>query len=249
VLNSFASKRFAIVAVLAFGHWSTANAAPSFKVVQPPIETQPTIDSGPSFEFVNPAPDARQAQAEAPVAPHPDESLPREPVATPRSKTGVILSSPVAPQQIMLRPSAARVVSFAEPFSTIHVANPTVVDASPISDHSIILKALREGYSDIYLVKNNGDLLSSLDVTIDNFVLRRGGFLPDPEASSLGSIELHNKAKLNSQTNFRCGRRDCYYTGEITVNEPAPLPPGYQNQEVKQQIDQTNRNAPAPPTQ
>lgn len=241
MLHSFINKRLVIVAVLALGHSSTANAASSFKVTQPPSDAQsPTLDAWSSFKVVSPGPDARQAQAGPPVAPTD---------AAPESETGVTLSSSVVPQQILLRPDGARLVTFAEPFSSIHVANPTVVDASPVTDHSIILKAFKEGYSDIYLVKKDGDLASSLQVTVDNFVSARGHSMPDLAASSLGSIEMHNKAKLDSQTNFRCGPHGCYYIGEITVNEPAPLPSGYQKQEIEQKIDQTNRNAPAEPTQ
>jgi Flp pilus assembly secretin CpaC len=251
VLDSIANKRFVIVTALALVHWSAASAGASFKVAQPPsgARQEPTVDAGSSFKVVKPAPDARLGQAEAPVVPHPDEALPGEPVAAPQNQTGVTLSSPVVPQQIILRADAARLVSFAEPFSSIHVANPTVVDASPVTDHSILLRALKEGYSDIYLVKGDGNVANTLQVTVDNFVSIKGRSLPDPEASSLGSVEIHNKAKLDSQTNYRCGLQRCYYTGEITVSEPVPLPSGYQKQEVEQRIDQTNRNAPTPPTQ
>ena len=239
MLHSF-NKRLVIVAVLAVGHWSTANATSSFKVAQPPSDAQqaPTLGAGSSFKLVSPAPDVRQAQG-APAAPV---------GASPGSETGLTSESSVVPQQILLRPDGARLVTFAEPFSSIHVANPTVVDATPVTDHSIILKAFKEGYSDIYFVRKDGDLSCNLQVRVDNFVSTRGPSVPDPAASSLGSIEMHNKAKLNSQTNFRCGPHSCYYTGEITVSEPAPLPSGYQKQEIEQKIDQTNRNAPVEPT-
>ena len=141
--------------------------------------------------------------------PIPTSRFRREPVSAPQSETAVI-SSPVVPQQIMLRPGAATVVSFPDVFSKFYVANSTVLDADAVTDHSIIVMARKEGYSEISVIKKDGDLASRLAVTVDPF-------------GSFGSVEIHNKAKLDSQTNFRCWPRGCYYTGEITVTRACTL--------------------------
>ena len=133
--HRLATTRFAIVATLAMGHWSTVSAASSFQVVNPPsdapqahadaqnsgssiqVGTVPagnvvTAPGGSSFRVVT-APkvetarsDARQAQG-APMVPRVDEPLPGEPAASqPREE---VLLPPKTGSANKLHPCCSRI--------------------------------------------------------------------------------------------------------------------------------------------
>ena len=117
-------------------------------------------------------------------------------------------------------------------FTNILISNPDAVDALPIDDQNVFLKAKGTGNSDIFFY-NKGELIRSLSIIVDDAVVRRRA-VPDREAQAppLWRMEIHNKALLTSATNFRCGVEGCHYVNELTVSEPAPLPRGYSNQTV-----------------
>jgi hypothetical protein len=222
--HSFSTARFAIVATLTVGHWSIVNADSSFKIVTAPNDT-------------------RQVQTETIVVPHADEALPGEPVAgEPPTNNDLMTLSSTPAKQVLMRPGSVREVSLSQPFSKALVADPTIVDLTPITNRSIVLqshqytpdgKVANRGSSDIYFFDDNGKSMGRLEVFVDehNFMKRRP--TPDPEAftftPSYSWVEVHNKARLSSQTNFRCGRDGCHYVGETTVSEPAALPVGNYN--------------------
>jgi Pilus formation protein N terminal region len=207
--HGLTSTRFTIAATLALGQWTIAEAATSFKVVTAPNAVQ-------------------QAEAAPSVAPRRDEPVPGAPAPGETETSGVTLSSPVTAQQILLGPSTARLVTFDQPLANIQISDPAVVDAAPVTDHSLVLKGLKPGYTDIYFFDHYGQLTSSLEVTVSSFIIKRRS-APDTQARAYKPIEVHNKAKLTSQTNFQCGPDGCHYDGELTVSEPAPLPAGYSN--------------------
>jgi Pilus formation protein N terminal region len=223
--------RFAITclatAALAMGQWSTVNAGSSFKVVTAPATGQqaPTVNAGSSFRVVTAPSDAQQAQVAAP------EPLPSEPVTGEPEADPVLRPSGVE-QSVLLPTNAARAVSFEEPFSNIYVSNPAHVEVAMVTDHSLLLKALNEGNSEVFLYDNKGNLKNILHVFVDQFAYRVNSKPPpsaDPDFKTYGSVVVHNKAKLDSQTNFKCKSNDCEFVGETTVTEPAPLPSGNYN--------------------
>ena len=219
----------ALGATLALGCWSTVNAGSSFKVVTAPGEArQAQAEAGSSFKVVIAPVDAHEAQAQAPARPQTEEAPPVE------NTSGVELSNPVPIQQVLLRTGASRLLSFGQPYSKITVSQPSVVDIGPVTNRSAVLKAEKPGGSDVYFFDEKGQLIFNLAVTVDDFVVNRTEALRDTAASPYGTIELHNKSRLDSQTNFRCGADGCHYIGEVTVTEPAPLPSGYTNQTINQ---------------
>jgi hypothetical protein len=250
---SFSTARFAIVATLTVGHWSIVNADSSFKVVTPPgdVKQAPTINEGSSFKVVTPpgdakqaptinegssfkvvtAPgDAKQAQAQSPVVPHADEPLPGEPANHELQMNSGVASPIEVGQAVLLSPGTIKEMIFDKPFSKIFTSDPKIVDVAAINDHSAVLKAGdQQGRSDVVFFNFKGELAKRLEVTVDNYIYSNHPPSKDPNVISYGSIEIHNKALLTSQTNFRCGPDGCHYVGELTAKEPAPLPKGYLN--------------------
>jgi hypothetical protein len=247
--HSLATARFVIVATLVAGAWSTVRAGSSFKAVTPPsdapqaqqdsgssIQNVPipggnvvAAPSGSSFKFIT-APkiltargDAQQAQA-APALPQSDESIAQA-------------NNVVQREQILLPSKTGRDISFNQPFTKILISNTDVIDAVPIDDLSVFLKAKDAGQSDIFFY-NKGELIRVLSIVVDDSVVRKGA-VADREARLLPPpapwrVEIHNKALLTSATNFRCGADGCHYVDELTVTEPAPLPVGYSATTVAQ---------------
>jgi hypothetical protein len=215
----------AIGTALAVGQWSIANAGSSFKVVTAPADGQqaPAAEAGSSFKIVTlPAP-AKQAQAETAQESNPAEQTPE----ASKQQSHVKVSSLIPSAAVLLTPWMQRQVDFDQPFSRVFVADPNVLNVQPLSDRSVILQPIKEGKTYVSFLDSKNTLVNSLEVTIDAFTNIRGKHPRDPEASPYASIELHNKAKLNSQTNYRCGVDGCHFVGELTVQEPAPLPAGW----------------------
>jgi hypothetical protein len=208
----------------------TVNEGSSFKVVTAPsdVKQAPTVKAG-SFTLTPPG-DVKQAQAQ-PVVPHSDEPLPGEPLpGEPIDHEQT--SNEVVGQVVLLSPGLLKEVNVDEPFSSIFTSDPQAVDVGTINNHSVVLKAAKEGHSDILFYNSKSQLIKRLEVTVDNYVYSRRLPSPDPDVISYSSLEIHNKALLTSQTNFRCGPDGCHYVGEVTVQEPAPLPRGYSNQSI-----------------
>ncbi len=204
-----AYSNFATLVAFFIGYGSAADAGTSYKVVTAPNS-------------------AEQAQAEPRAVPHADEPIFGEPEPGARpTDNPVAMSSPVSAQQIVMRSSTGRQVDLGKPFSKITISNPQIVDALPITDRSIVLQAIKQGVADVFFFDLNGKLIRDLAVQIDDFSDARQNPIPDPLARPYSSVEIHNKALVSSQTNFRCGSDGCHYIGEITVTEPAPLPHGH----------------------
>jgi hypothetical protein len=244
--HSLVTTRIVIAATLVMGGWSTVSAGSSFEVVTPPSDApqarQESQDSvpvpasnvvaapaGSSFKFVT-APkivtarsDAQRAQG-APAMAQTDEQV-------------VQTNNLVQREQILLPSKTGRDISFSQPFTKLLISNTDVIDAIPIDDLSVFLKAKDAGQSDIFFY-NKGELIRVLSIVVDDSVVRRGA-APDREARLLPPpapwrVEIHNKALLTSATNFRCGADGCHYVDELTVTEPAPLPVGYSATTVAQ---------------
>ena len=156
-----------------------------------------------------------------PQLPEPAELQPREPNA-------IKFSGPGA-ESISLVPDTAIEFSASAPFSKIYVANPSVVDLVPKTDRTIILVGRHLGNTNIIITDDRGSVLHNLYVAVDTF------------PGSYVNINVHNKALLNSKTVYRCGPSGCYYTGELTVDEPSRLPPGYSVQKTQNLNTNYNR--------
>jgi hypothetical protein len=259
--HRLASTHFAIVATLVMGHCSTVNAGSSFRVVTAPgyaPEAQAEAqNAGSTFRVVT-APevaaarsDATQAQAEQ-VVPHTDEPLPGEPLQGEPAARQPVAREPqtnneVQREQVLLPPKTERQVSVSQPFTQLVISNPQVLDILPINDRIVVLKALNLGNSDVLFYRNE-KLIGSLDVTVNNFVSRRGAVVADSEAQlpTVRPMEVHNKALLTSHTDFQCGPggAGCVFVGEVTVSEPFAQPRG----NVIQSVTSTSNSIISNPT-
>jgi hypothetical protein len=150
---------------------------------------------------------------QAPQLSEPPDLQPREP-------NTIKFSGPGA-ESISLTPDTAIEFAAVKPFSKIYVANPNVVDLVPKTDRTIILVGRRVGNSNVIITDDKGSVLHNLYVNVDSF------------PGTYVNINIHNKALLNSKTVYRCGPSGCYYTGELTVDEPSRLPPGYSVQKTQ----------------
>ena len=163
------------------------------------------------------------AIAQLQVRPIADEQAPVG--AGSNARTELTITPAVAQRSIVLQIGVAREISSSRPFTKVvaATARPEILDILPINDRNVILQPLTEGKTNIFFLDEKGAIETSLDVTVDKFIEVEGG----ESLKQQGYIEVHNKAKLNSQTNFRCEPKGCTYTGEVTVQEPAPLPIGH----------------------
>lgn len=193
-----------------------------------------TVNAGPSSKVDTGTDHAAGADAEEPLPP-----------AASHANTGVTLSSPMLRQQVLLGPNTARIVKASQPVAEINISNPSVVDGKPITDRRVVLVAGQQGKSDVIFFDKDHTVISYLEVTVDDFATR-GYPVSDPEGSAYRVVEVHNKAKLDSQTNFRCGSDGCHFAGEVTVSEPAPLPSGYSNNTSSNHKDAAPADATTP---
>lgn len=154
--------------------------------------------------------------------------LSEPPDLQPREPNAIKFSGPGA-ESISLAPDTAIEFSASASFSKIYIANPSVVDLVPKTDRTIILVGRHLGNTNIIITDDKGLVLHNLYVTVDRFP---GSFV---------NISIHNKALLNSKTVYRCDPSGCYYTGELTVEEPARLPPGYSVQKTQNLNTNYNR--------
>lgn len=152
----------------------------------------------------------------------------RRPVDTQTGSRRTVRSrSPRAPD-IILAPGVSQVVSAKAPFKTIHITDPAIVDIVVVSDRSAILVPKAVGKTSVDFLDEKA-AFATLNVLVGNDAGYR-------------QIEVHNKALLTSATNFRCGRGECLFVGETTVQEPAPLPRGHSEQSVSSNNNNVNIN-------
>jgi hypothetical protein len=137
------------------------------------------------------------------------------------------VNTPRAPD-ILLAPGVSQVVSAKAPFKTIHITDPSVVDIVVVSDRSAILVPKAAGKTSIDFLDEK-----SAFATVNVFVGNDAGYR---------MIEIRNKALITSATNFRCGRGECLFVGETTVQEPASLPRGHSEQSLTSNNNNVNVN-------
>ena len=104
------------------------------------------------------------------------------------------------------------------PFDTIVVGDPSVMDARPLTDKAVLIQGYKPGTTNMVFISKDHAPLRDVTVVVD--------------AQGSGFVKIHNKAVLNSYTEFSCWETGCQFRGENTVAEPAPLPRGYLNQTI-----------------
>ena len=104
------------------------------------------------------------------------------------------------------------------PFANISVGDPAIVDARPLTDKAVLLQGYKTGTTNMIFFDRDWTPLRDVTVVVD--------------AQGSGFVKIHNKAVLNSYTEFSCWQTGCQFRGENTVAEPAPLPRGYLSQTI-----------------
>ena len=118
-----------------------------------------------------------------------------------------------------------------EPVASLSVGDTSVADAIPLSEHSFLVQSHKIGMTNMMLFDKDKKLIDEMIVIVDRPIS--------------GLVRVHNKALINSYTEYSCTSTGCQYVGENTVQEPAPLPQGH----VQQQFEGTyNHNGNAQPT-
>jgi Flp pilus assembly secretin CpaC len=100
-----------------------------------------------------------------------------------------------------------------EPIASISIGDTAVADVLPLSEHSFLVQSHKIGHTNMILFDRNKQVVDEIIVTVDR--------------PMNGLVRIHNKAMLNSYTEFSCAPNGCQFVGENTVNEPAPLPRGH----------------------
>ena len=174
--HGFAITRFATVVAFAVGQWSTTYADSSFKLVTAPSDAKqaPTMNEHSSVVIA-------QRREASTGATDPDA----------KKAQGKDRTTNVPREQILLPPNTQRQVSFTTPFTKVVVSNPDVLGVLPIGSHSIVVKAIKTGNSDI-LFFNNEKLVRSLEVIVDDSIVRRSA-VPDHKALIFPTNSLASK--------------------------------------------------------
>jgi hypothetical protein len=156
------------------------------------------------------------------------------------------VSPPLGEDSVVVQIGKARRLKLKSSFKAVYVTDNDVIDVIARTDQAVTLLPKKEGETNLYFVGQNNDVVLSLDVTVAKFV---GVTTTDSgtEITPYRLVEVHNKAKLDSVTNFRCGANGCFFVGETTVEEPAPLPAGHSqaSRTDNEKIDYQNTAPPA----
>ncbi|HKH20912.1 MAG TPA: pilus assembly protein N-terminal domain-containing protein [Gammaproteobacteria bacterium] len=153
-----------------------------------------------------------------PVAFAQDQPRPRAPELAP------VILRPLPTQTINLGLGVSATIEIARRFSTIQIADPTVLDVVAETDRSATLVPKAAGITSLNILDENGAPISRLLVEVNEIGPSR--------------IIIHNKALLTSHTAYRCSDSRCEYVNEVTATEPYPLPRGHENTKS----DSTNRD-------
>lgn len=162
------------------------------------------------------------------------------------SKAEFEVSPPLADSNIVVQIGKARRLKLKSSFKAVYVTDNDVIDVIARTDQAVTLLPKKEGDTNIYFVGQNNDVVLSLDVTVAKFVAVTNTDA-GTEISPYRLVEVHNKSKLDSITNFRCGPNGCFFVGETTVEEPAPLPVGH-NEASRTDNEKIDYQNTAPPT-
>lgn len=128
-------------------------------------------------------------------------------------------------QQVILSPGSGRQIDFGRAFAKIMVADPEVIYATPINDHELFIRPLRQeqsvtqnsgntsttytsskptknGNSDIFIYDKDDTRIGVIDVTIDEFAFKQNSvFAPDEFAARAGAIVI---IRGNKPYYYRC---------------------------------------------
>jgi Flp pilus assembly secretin CpaC len=75
-------------------------------------------------------------------------------------------NSLVSTESVKVAPGRSEIRKFSETFKSIHVANPKVLDATPINDSSILLTGKEVGETDVVVLGDRSEPIAILSVSV-----------------------------------------------------------------------------------
>jgi Pilus formation protein N terminal region len=121
-----------------------------------------------------------------------------------------ITVSPQPTQSIGLTQGYSSTIHVARPFSTIHIANPEIVDIVLTTDRSATLVPKATGATNVDFFDEKNNLISGVNIIVN------ADEVP-------GSIRVFDHPALTSHTNYHCGQNSCRYFEEIVTKEQPPV--------------------------
>ena len=122
----------------------------------------------------------------------------------------------MAQPEIHVTEGFVRHLEYSKPIASISVGDASVADALPLTDRAFLIQSHKMGMTNLIMLGKNKEVLDEIIVVVDRPIS--------------GLVRVHNKALINSYTEFSCAENGCQYVGENTVQEPAPLPRGHVQQ-------------------
>jgi Flp pilus assembly secretin CpaC len=130
----------------------------------------------------------------------------------------VLLASGAAMAQpeIHVTEGFVRHMEYSEPIGSVSVGDAKIADVLPLTDREFLIQSHKIGTTNLLMLSKDKKVLDEIIIVVDRPIS--------------GLVRVHNKALINSYTEFSCAWNGCQYIGENTVQEPAPLPRGHINQ-------------------
>ena len=118
----------------------------------------------------------------------------------------------------------SRMVSTADPFAAVDIADPNVVDAKPETDKTVLLVPKAAGETTVYFFDQKRAVLSSFIVRI------APSTSPEVQPGSVranyvqvpGRVKLHNLGALGGVTYYQCTQANCELVQVAPLNAPGP---------------------------
>jgi Flp pilus assembly secretin CpaC len=147
--------------------------------------------------------------------------------------TALLLASTaaIAQPEIHVTEGFVRHLEYSEPIGSVSIGDTSVADAVPLSDHTLLVQSHKMGTTNLLFLGKDKQVLDEIIIVVDRPVS--------------GLIRVHNKALINSYTEYSCKENGCQYVGENTVQEPAPLPHGHVNQIFQGTYNHNGNQSPA----
>jgi hypothetical protein len=167
----------------------------------------------------------------------PDESSDNRP-----HKNEAILPSSIV-QRVILPAGTGRQSDFGQPFSLVVFSDPNIAADVPINNHSILINALTLGNTDIFVYDVDDNLISRLNVIVDDFAFRKEQPLPDDLTRRYSFVDTSTGRNLREPYRFRCGPGGCFYAGDSNAYQPALLPGGHVDPDIPR-VNETKSTKP-----
>jgi hypothetical protein len=137
-------------------------------------------------------------------------ALTASPVTARAQELAPITVSPQPTQSIGLTQGYSSTIHVARPFSTIHIANPDIVDIVLTTDRSATLVPKATGATNVDFFDEKNMLISAVNIIVN------ADEVP-------GNVKVFDHPALTSHTSYHCGANTCRYFEEVVTKEQPPV--------------------------